>query len=78
MLYYIHKQEIEGKGTKMSEYTEVINQDGRLIDFYAAVQLMDDDIRERLHEEMAPCTPQEFYNAYVEAHEIEHHESFTI
>lgn len=62
----------------MKEYTEVINQDGKLIDFYAAVQLMDDDIRERLHEEMAPCTPQEFYNAYVEAHEIEHHENFTI
>ena len=62
----------------MKEYTEVINQDGKLIDFDAAVQLMDDDIRERLHEEMAPCTPQEFYNAYVEAHEIEHHESFTI
>ena len=62
----------------MSEYTEVINQDGKLIDFDAAVQLMDDDIRERLHEEMAPCTPQEFYSAYVEAHEIEHHENFTI
>ncbi len=30
--------------------------------------MMDDDLREELHREMAPCTNQEFYDAYVKAH----------
>lgn len=33
-----------------------------------AVEMMDDVIRERLHDEIAPCTDQEFFDAYVEAH----------
>lgn len=37
-------------------------------DFEAAVMLMDDDIREELHMEMAPCSEQEFFDAYCEAH----------
>ncbi|MGN0489390.1 MAG: hypothetical protein ACI4HO_09035 [Ruminococcus sp.] len=39
------------------------------IDFDVAVELMDDDIREALHNEMAPCEEQEFFNAYCKAHE---------
>lgn len=27
---------------------------------------MDDDIRERVHGELAPCTPEEFLRRYVE------------
>ena len=38
------------------------------IDFAAAVNLMDDEIRERLHSELAPCSDQEFLDAYVVAH----------
>lgn len=34
----------------------------------AAVNLMDDDIREELHRELAPCTDIEFLVAYFEAH----------
>lgn len=34
----------------------------------AAVNLMDDEIREELHREMAPCTDEEFLEAYIEAH----------
>ena len=30
---------------------------------------MDDDIREELHSQLAPCTEQEFFTAYEEAHE---------
>ena len=37
--------------------------------FDAAVQLMDDDIREELHEELSPCTEEEFLTAYMERHE---------
>ena len=39
-----------------------------MIYYDAAVELMDDDLREQLHREMAPCTNQEFYDAYVKAH----------
>lgn len=47
----------------------VINKYGIEIYFEAAVQLMDDDIREELHMRLAPCTDQEFFTAYAEAHE---------
>ena len=36
--------------------------------FDAAVELMDDEIRERLHSELAPCSEQEFFTAYEQAH----------
>lgn len=48
------------------QYVE--DEDGRTVDYAAAVELMDDDLREELHMEMAPCTNQEFYDAYVKAH----------
>lgn len=47
---------------------EVINMFGTKIDYEAAVMLMDDEIRESLHFELAPCTEQEFFNAYEKAH----------
>lgn len=49
-----------------SQYVE--DEDGHLVYYDAAVELMDDDLREQLHMEMAPCTNQEFYDAYVKAH----------
>ena len=45
-----------------------VNLNGKTIDFDAAVNLMDDEIREELHNKMAPCTDQEFLDAYVDAH----------
>ena len=30
--------------------------------------MMDDDIREELHQELAPCSEQEFFDAYCERH----------
>lgn len=47
----------------------VKNSYGTEVDFDAAVQMMDDDIRETLHDELAPCTEQEFFNAYCKAYE---------
>jgi len=38
------------------------------IDFDVAVNLMDDEIREELHSQLAPCTDQDFMDAYVKAH----------
>ena len=48
---------------------KVINKNGAEINFDAAVPMMDDDIREDLHMELAPCTDQEFFTAYEKAHE---------
>ena len=41
---------------------------GYEVSFDACVMMMDDDIREELHAELAPCTEQEFLDAYVEQH----------
>lgn len=47
--------------------------------FYdAAVVLMDDEIREDLHNKLAPCTEEEFLEAYIEAHFQKYGEEFTI
>ena len=48
------------------------------VDFEAAVNLMDDKIREALHAELAPCTEQEFFDAYCKAHEEKYGEKFAI
>lgn len=49
--------------------TTITNEFGVEINFEAAVNFMDDEIREMLHEEIAPCTDQEFFDAYCKAHE---------
>lgn len=46
----------------------VINSWGTEIYYNVAEQHMDDDIREELHRKLEPCTEQEFFNAYCEAH----------
>ena len=66
-----------------SDRTEFIDAyvqdgDGRMVDYAAAVELMDDELREQLHREMAPCTNQEFYAAYVTAHAAKFGEKFQI
>ena len=38
------------------------------VEFDACVVLMDDEICEELNFEMAPCTEQEFLDAYVQRH----------
>ena len=46
----------------------VINMNGTEVNFDAAVSLMDDELRECIHAELAPCTEQEFFSAYEKAH----------
>lgn len=41
---------------------------GEPVDFEAAAQLMDDELREELHDKMAPCSRQEFFDAYAKRH----------
>ena len=47
---------------------KVVNKSGARIDFRAAVELMDDELREQVHLE-GYDTPQEFFAAYEAAHE---------
>lgn len=44
----------------------------------AAVNLMDDQIREELHNELAPCSNLEFLEAYCKKHKEKFGEEFTI
>lgn len=58
--------------------TIVINNCGTEVDFDAAVNLMDDDIRETIHNELAPCTEQEFFTAYEKAHAAKYGEEWEL
>lgn len=46
--------------------------------FDAAVELMDDDIREELHSELAPCDEVTFLTAYILRHAQKYGERFQI
>lgn len=55
----------------------VKNINGKEIDYAAAIMLMDTEICEELHMEMAPCTEQEFIERYAAEHEKKFGEGFT-
>ena len=57
---------------------KVINRNDYQLDFDAVVNLMDDEIREGLHNEIAPCTEQEFFTAYENAHEAKYGEEWEL
>jgi hypothetical protein len=42
------------------------------------VNYMDDDIREQVHRELAPCTNEEFLSRYMELHREKFSEEFVI
>ena len=46
----------------------VVNEYGVEVDFEVAVMYMDDEIREEIHNELAPCTDQEFFDEYAKRH----------
>lgn len=46
--------------------------------FEAAVELMDDEIREELNLELAPCTEEEFLREYEKRHLAKYGEEFKI
>lgn len=47
----------------------VINMNGTEIDFEQSIELMDDEIREDLHNKLAPCSDQVFFTEYEKAHQ---------
>jgi hypothetical protein len=58
--------------------SKVKNTSGFEIDFDAAVNLMDDELREAIHDKLAPCTAQEFFDAYEKAHEKKYGEPWEL
>lgn len=52
----------------MTERVQVINASGKEIDFDAATDFMDSEVREKLHDDLAPCSEQQFFSAYEKAH----------
>lgn len=56
--------------------TVILNN--QTVDFDACVSLMDDDIREQVHAELAPCAEQEFLDAYCELHAEKYGEQFQV
>lgn len=56
--------------------SKVYNQHGVVLDFEAAVQRMDTDIREEVHRLIAPCTDQQFFNKYCVLHKRHYGETF--
>jgi len=46
--------------------------------YSVAVQLMDDDIRESVHADLAPCSDLEFLTEYMRRHEEKYGERFTV
>lgn len=57
---------------------KIVNLNGQEISYAAAEALMDDDIREELHREMAPCSEEEFLEAYYKAHKEKYGEEFRV
>ena len=62
----------------MNDVTVLSRYGIRKISFDVAVSLMDEDLREELHFKLSPCTEQEFFDAYAEAHEQRFGESWVL
>lgn len=56
----------------------VTNRWGTEIYYNAATVLMDDDLREDVHMDMAPCSEQEFFDEYCKRHEEKYGEPWLL
>ena len=54
----------------------VKNVHGNPVNYSAMVVLMDNELREELHEKLSPCSDQEFFEAYAKAHKEKFGEDF--
>jgi len=58
--------------------TTVINSNGASVNYDAAVELMDNDLREEVAADLAPCTEQEFFDEYVKRHAVKFGEEWEL
>lgn len=56
----------------------MVNVNGNEVSMDAAVMLMDDEIREAIHSDIAPCTEQEFVDEYCKRHLEKYGEDFFV
>ena len=63
-------KELDGKNHRViyDEPHTVINSYGIEFNYDVTVSYMDDELREYLHNEIAPCSDQEFFDKYAELH----------
>jgi len=52
----------------MSTSTPYVTINGRPVYLASAVALMDDDLREAVHADLAPCDPQVYMDEYCRRH----------
>lgn len=64
--------------TNREEIKMKVILNGCEVDFDVCVNMMDDDLRENLHSEIAPCSEQEFLDAYCFIHRNTFDEDFVI
>lgn len=57
---------------------DVTNGNGKVLDFEAAVNLMDDDTREQLANQQEWQSNQEFFTAYEQAHAAKYGEEWEL
>ena len=57
---------------------KVINKNGKSIDFYTAVELMDAEICVKLSDDLAPCSQQKFFTAYEKARKEKYGEDWEL
>lgn len=55
-----------------------VTVNGDEVDFQIAAHLMDTDLRTRLHDEIAPCSEQEFIDLYIVKHREIFKEDFIV
>jgi len=65
-------------GTPLTDRLAKVTLNGNAIDMDVIAAYMDNDIREDLHMELAPCDPQVFIDAYCAAHYKVYEEEFAI
>ena len=63
-------KEVDGKNHRViyDNPNIVINEYGVEFERDVAVSYMDDELREYIHNEIAPCSDQEFFDKYAELH----------
>jgi hypothetical protein len=77
-MYPTQQQTHKTRRMKMNTPSKQVVLNGKAVEFDSAIALMDDDIREHLHNKMAPCADQEFLDAYVKAHKEMYGEQFQV
>ena len=64
--------------TPLTDRLAKVTLNGNAIDMDVIAAYMDNDIREDLHMQLAPCDPQVFIDAYCAAHYKVYEEEFAI